>query len=104
MSVVQNKQIFLSGLNSSIPNQTINGSVSGTVTWSMPCQGDTYKKVVIHCEALLGVAVVTFPVAFQYTPANLITSFGLDTINVVSTTQTTITGLPSTGFIIIEGF
>lgn len=104
MSVIQNSQVFLNGLNSSIPAQTVNGTISGSATWSMPCQGDTYKKVVIYCDALNGVAVVTFPVPFQHTPANLITSNGLDTINVVSTTQTTITGITSTGFIIIEGF
>lgn len=104
MSVFQNVQEFANGLNSVIPNQVINGTISGSVSWNMPFQGDTYKKVIIYCNNLNGVAVVTFPVAFQYVPANLITSWGLDTINVVSTTQTTITGLPSTGFIIIEGF
>jgi len=82
----------------------VNGSTSGTVSWSMPFQGSSHKKVVIYCDALVGTAVVTFPVAFQYTPVNLITSNGLDTINVVTTTQTTITGTTSTGFIVIEGF
>jgi len=82
----------------------VSGSVSGSVSWNMPFQGTTYKKVIIHCSALNGVAVVTFPVAFQHVPPNIITSDGLDNINVVTTTQTTITGVASTGFIIIEGF
>lgn len=104
MSVFQNVQEFANGLNSVIPNQVINGTISGSVSWNMPFQGDTYKKVIIYCDNLLGEAVVDFPVAFQQVPANLITSWGLDTINTVKRERTIITGLPSTGFIIIEGF
>jgi len=110
MANFKNNQIFNDDLDvdgAINNNQTlavVSGSVSGDVSWNMPFQGDTYKKVVIWCNALNGVATVTFPVAFQHIPANLITSYGLDTINVVSTTDTVITGATSTGFIIIEGF
>lgn len=110
MAHFKNNQIFDDNLdvdgaiNNNRTLAVVNGSTSGDVSWNMPFQGDTYKKVVIYCDALVGIAVVTFPVAFQHTPPNIITSDGLDTINVVTTTQTTITGATSTGFIIIEGF
>lgn len=84
--------------------QTVNASVSGTALFFQPMQGD-FKKVIIYLAAANGTASYTFPKAFVQTPAILTTDQLLSgIITTLTTTGVTITGAPSTGFLIIEGY
>jgi hypothetical protein len=92
-------------INSSATQTTTSGSVAGTAVFSMPFQGTSYKKVIIYLNALNGTATYTFPTAFTYSPS-AVASNQIATIVVTSTstTQVTITGVVTTGFITLEGF
>jgi hypothetical protein len=84
---------------------TVNASTSGSVVFSEPEQGSSYKVVVAYLNGATGTASFTFPTAFTNTPVVMSTS-GLATtvVTSLSTTGTTVTGSASTGPIIIEGY
>ena len=90
-----------SAVNIQSTQTTVNCSSSGTVVYSMPFRGSSYKKVIAYQNAALGTATYTFPVAFTNTPKD-VTSSG--NVTSLTTTSVTITGATSTGFIIIEGY
>ncbi len=87
-------------IQSTITN--VVGSTSGSADFTMPFQGDSLKKVMIYCSALLGTASYTFPTPFAHTPFVLGPLAGIATA--VSTTAITVTGTTSGGFLTVEGF
>ena len=83
---------------------SVAGATSGSASFSQVAGGSS-NRVVIYCNALDGAATWTFPSPFAHTPVVLDTT-GLATsvVTALSTTAVTVTGSPSTGFLMIEGF
>jgi len=96
-------------VNLSTPTTTLTGTTTGSVIWSMPFQGSSYKKFIAYANGYENDTTtsqsITFPVAFSTVAGITYNSTGLTLTN--SLTALTITGGSTTtytGMIIIEGF
>jgi hypothetical protein len=86
-----------------VTQNTVSCSTSGSVVFSQPEQGGSYKKVIAYENACNGTATWAFPTAFSHTPQVLSQSLAA-TATSVSTTSITITGATSTGFLDLDGY
>ncbi|MGZ3827525.1 MAG: hypothetical protein ACXVAY_01365 [Mucilaginibacter sp.] len=87
-------------LNIATSISVINGSTSGTASFSMPMQGSSLKRVTVHLVSLNGTATYTFPTAFSNTPKVMTGNSAL--VTSLSTTACTITGSTTTDYIALE--
>lgn len=80
------------------------GSVSGTAALNQPLQGAGFSIVSVFLQNLTGNATFAFPAPFANQPG-IFPAVGLTVANVagLSTTEITITGAGSTGWIILMG-
>lgn len=92
-------------LNLDASKTIVNGSGSGTATFSQPIAGASLKRVLIYCNALLGTASYTFPTAFSIQPSVIATNdAAAGVVTSRSTTAVTVTGTTTTGFIELVGY
>lgn len=89
-------------LSNSAAQTVVSCSSSGTVTFSQPEQGTSFKEAVFYANACIGTASYTYPVAFTNAP----TAIGLESSLVSSNTASscTVTGTTSTGNAILVGY
>jgi hypothetical protein len=84
---------------------TVAGSTSGSAVFSQPFQGAYYKKIIVLLQSLDGTASYTFPNSFAQMPDYFIGASAIGaTLTALSTTAVTVSGLPSSGVIVLEGF
>jgi len=103
-------QTFNASINPNISQSTLTGTTAGSIVYSMPFQGSSYKKFVAYANGYENdtttAQTITFPTAFTNAPIISINSTGL-TLS-ADTTTLTISAPNSTttytGWIIIEGY
>jgi hypothetical protein len=95
--------VTVPGLFNTATQSTVVASISGSVVFSQPEQGSSYKKVLIYLNAANGTASYTFPTPFVNTPMVISQSLTA-TVTTLSATAVTITGTTQTGFVELEGY
>ncbi len=101
---------FNEGIANAAPQNTLTGTTAGSIVYSMPEQGSSYKKFIAYANGYENdtttAQTITFPTAFTEPPVITTNTTGL-TLS-ASTTTLTINAPDNTttytGWIIIEGY
>jgi len=91
-----------SSFNSNASQTTVNGSVGGSITCSMPLNGSSFKEVIVYCSSIYGSATYSFPTPFSHRPDRL--GEMSSSVSAVSTTSVTINSGGSSGYLILYGY
>ena len=101
--------IYTNIININSGQGTLNGTTAGSIVYTMPFQGTTYKKVLVYLNGYENdtttAQTITFPTPFTYTP-NVYNPAAVPGVT-VSTTALSIdpnTTTVYTAWIIVEGF
>ncbi len=107
-------QTFSAGVSTSVVQNTavqstLTGSTAGSIVYSMPEQGSSYKKFIAYANGYENdtttAQTITFPVAFTNTPAVITAPSGLiASVNTTAITLTSGTTTTYTGWVILEGY
>jgi len=102
-------QTYTAPTNINVSQTTLTGTTAGSIVYSMPEQGSSYKKFIAYASGYENdtttAQTISFPVAFTNTPyvvtspSGLISSTTTTGITLASGTTTTYTG-----WVIIEGY
>ena len=107
---VDGNLVNIGKMNTTIGQTTTNGSLSGSVIWSQPFQGSSYKKAVFYLNGYAdnsGGLVLTFPTAFTRTPFTYGDATAITWCTAVTTTLTINQPAPNTPiscFVFVEGY
>ena len=97
-------------IDSSVPQTTLTGSTAGSIVWSMPFQGSSYKRFIAYFDAYENdtttAQTISYPTAFTETP---VISTNSASVPGVTTTATELSIDPDTttaytGWVIVEGY
>jgi len=91
--------------NSNATQTTVSTGLSaGSIVFSTPFNGSSYKKVIAYCNGVTGTLSTPYTISFTNTPVVTFASAGL-TASTLTTTSFNITGVSvNSGFVIIEGY
>jgi len=91
--------------------QTTTAGDTGTIAFSQPEQGASYKKILIYCNAFTGTATYIFPSAFingsvlsGFTGSNSLAPSCVSSVSGTSITITIPDGSPATGYLELLGY
>ncbi len=95
-------------VNMATPQITINGITSGTIIYSMPFRGESYKKFVAYLggyrNSTATPQTITFPTAFTNIPKLVSDDSGGATVSTTTLILPNNMTSPKTGWIIVEGY
>ena len=92
------------GVNTAATQTTVNCSTSGSVVFSEPFSGTSYKELMLYSNACIGTASYTYPIAFTNTPTLGVTGGGLVLTTSLTTTAITVTGTDGIGNATLIGY
>jgi hypothetical protein len=90
--------------NPTATQTTVSCSTSGSVVFSEPFSGTSYKELMLYSNACLGTASYTYPIAFTNTPTLGVTGGGLVLTTSLTTTAITVTGTDGIGNATLIGY
>ena len=92
------------GINGAATQTTVSCSTSGSVVFSEPLTGTSYKLLMLYSNGCVGTASYTYPVAFTNTPTIAVGGGGLVLTTSLTTSAITVTGTDGNGNATLVGY